>query len=845
MALGTFGGALTLVSVSDGADGGSHSVEVNHNKIYKFYSQNSSEPSYSPDTFTFKLVSGSTVESISDYTSEISLIGPNSQMSNIWALLDRLQGYPLIETETPTAVNLLTVARVPNLLTNTIEFRFIELFGYDVEKQELGNAAADITAFNNLLEMIMDENCYFVVQTFQNNNLIASAVVAVEFGTSKNMAKFAVTASTIEAAVGESKLEFSASGLSVINGGLTIYERDTSGDVPVNRKIFYYNEDEKALYIEGSGTFTGTIHATAGSFSGDVSADNLIANAGMIGGFAIHEDGLYSTDDNQSIQLISTPEGSYIKADNIDLGVGAKIERYIQLGNAYLWNPDGQDNIGRSFIEIKDDNNQDIISLSDEGILRLGQITLNGRNSTIYGDSFSITPSLASFNNISASGKISTAIFEQGHLQSAGGLMMFKPAYKIESYTNNVLTLDQEFLGSVDDYVYVVKEDGTPISGLIQVSEKEGNTVTLINTIDGSDFSYSGTLVSLIDIGVENDLIVGINSSNTPGAFLKQRGITISQFNLVQSDPEDPSTKYMNENINPKVFLGDLDTSGIDFSDTGVQKSRGFGLYSENVYLTGSLTTKINTTSGNPSFAGVNTLDGTHATVFIEHAYGDLDDSAIVFWAGSTGVLPQEIQRAPFQVTEKGSIYASQGIFTGAIITESFISGADLYAARIHGTGRTEGTDYGLAFYDTSEGIVFFEGTPSTASEVFSIGNNGFRKGNNYFIDISSSGINFNGNDFKGLNYYTDNIQGEYLRLYQNFIIGAHIDSEDVETLDAKITFNQQGLYFNVTDSQNMSITQSLVKISAESAQMDNTILFGEQLKYEKVSNGYNLFVLS
>ena len=845
MALGTFGGALTLVSVSDGADGGSHSVEVNHNKIYKFYSQNSSEPSYSPDTFTFKLVSGSTVEPISDYTSEISLIGPSSQMSNIWALLGRLQGYPLIETETPTAVNLLTVARVPNLLTNTIEFRFIELFGYDVEKQELGNTAADITAFNTLLNTIRSENCYFVVEAFQNGNPIANAAVALEFGTSENMAKFAVTAGTIEAAIGESKLEFSASGLSVINGGLTIYERDNSGDVPVNRKIFYYDEDAKVLYVEGSGTFTGTIHATAGSFSGDVSADNLIANAGTIGGFTIHEDGLYSTDDNQSIQLISTPEGSYIKADNIELGVGAKIKRYIQLGNAYIWNPDDQDNIGRSFIEVKDTNDQNVISLSDEGVFRLGQITMNGRTSTIYGDSFSITPSLASFSNISASGKISTAIFEQGHLQSAGGLMMFKPAYKIESYVGNVLTLDQEFLGSVDDYVYVVKDDGTPISGLIQISAKQDNTVTLINTIDGSDFSYSGTLISLIDIGAENDLIIGINSSNGSTAFLKQRGITISQFNLAQSDPEDPSTKYMDENINPKVFLGDLDTSGIDFSDTGVQKSRGFGLYSENVYLTGSLTTKINTTSANPSFAGVNTLDGTHATVFIEHAYGDLDDSAIVFWAGSTGVSPQEIQRAPFQVTERGSIYATQGIFTGAIITESFISGADLYAARIHGTGRTEGTDYGLAFYDTSEGIVFFEGTPSTASEVFSIGNNGFRKGNSYFIDIGSSGINFNGNDFRGTNYYTNNTQGEYLRLYQNFVAGAHISSEDVEILDAKITFNQQGLYFNVTNAQNMSITQNLVKMSAESTQMDNTVLFGEQLKYEKVNDGYNLFVMS
>ena len=42
-----------------------------------------------------------------------------------------------------------------------------------------------------------------------------------------------------------------------------------------------------------------------------------------------------------------------------------------------------------------------------------------------------------------------------------------------------------------------------------------------------------------------------------------------------------------------------------------------------------------------------------------------------------------------------------------------------------------------------------------------------------------------------------------------------------------------------------MSLTQNLVKMSAESTQMDNTVLFGEQLKYEKVNDGYNLFVMS
>ena len=289
--------------------------------------------------------------------------------------------------------------------------------------------------------------------------------------------------------------------------------------------------------------------------------------------------------------------------------------------------------------------------------------------------------------------------------------------------------------------------------------------------------------------------------------------------------------------------MGALDTANIDFSDTGSSlKTRGFGLYSENVYLTGSLTTKVNNNNDNPTFAGVNTLDGVPASEFVDELE---DESAIVFWAGSRGVSSEEIQKAPFQVTEKGSIYASQGKFTGAIITDSLIRGVDLYTARIHGTGLENEQDYGLAFYDVSEGIVFFEGTPDNASEVFSIGNSGFKKENSYFIETSGSSIVFNGESFKGINYYTDMTQNSYIHLFQNSIIGAHTVNENQESLDTKITFNQQEINFGVkSNTQNLSVKQNLIKMSTDSVQMDNTVLFGERLKYEKVTNGYNLFVL-
>lgn len=849
MAVGTFGGSLTLVSVSDGARGDSYSVEINHDRIYKFYLGNSDTPVLSPESISFGLYGAdkTTLLSVDSYDSELTLIGPDTKtdagqivenrVEQIWSLLSRLTGQTINGSGQTVTNNMLDVARTINTTTNLTTFNYALLFEYTVavgmappEHPDRPNTQVDVDSFNELIELIAQENSCFIINFSQSGSSLINLPVPVEFGTNEDLAKFSVNAASINAAIGNSKLEFSADGLEVTNGGLTIYSVDTTAEETAAEAIFFYNPSSKSLYVKGNGEFTGKIVATSGSFTGNISADTLTARAGTIGGFTIQSDGLYSP--NQSIKLLGS-EGR-IEAENINLGTGAHINRYLQLGNnAFIWNPSQNNN--NLFLEVKS-NNTDLVTLNDTGILKIGDLVLNGQTSTIYGNSFSITPSLASFSNIVASGKISTVVFEQGNIQSVGGSMMFKPSYKIESYNNNVLTLDQNFnreLGADNIYVYVINGEGDSV-GAYRVTGISGKNVTLEN------FTYNGNLVSLIDIGKANDLIVGVNSSDSANTFLRPRGITISEFKVDGTTP------------NPRVFLGDLDKSGIDFSETGISKTRGFGLYSENVYLTGSLTTKVASQNQEPTYAGVNTLDGTPATVFTNRPGVTNDTSAIVFWAGSAGIEPSQIQASPFQVTEMGSIYASQGIFTGAIITDSYIRGADIYAARIHGTGTSAQENYGLAFYDTTDGIVFFEGEieqESAPKEVFSIGNSGLRKDDKYFVNISSDAIDFNGNTFNGIDYYTDRTYSPYIHLFRNSIMGAHIINESQEEVDAKITFSQQGMSFGIkTNPQNMSITQNLVRMSTESVQMDNTILFGDKMKYEKIKSGnnvigYNLFV--
>ena len=168
--------------------------------------------------------------------------------------------------------------------------------------------------------------------------------------------------------------------------------------------------------------------------------------------------------------------------------------------------------------------------------------------------------------------------------------------------------------------------------------------------------------VSLINLGLPtNDqerLIMGINSGDARSAknFLYPRGLTI--------------TEYSNTGM-PNLFLGDLSSLGNNYS--------GYGLYGNNVYLNGSLTTRV--ASG--SYAGVNTLTEVSAEIFsaekIElkadswipnkyyiydsvtdkyiladgsfdssQTYYEKDTSNIVFWAGAKGTGDANIQSAPF-----------------------------------------------------------------------------------------------------------------------------------------------------------------------------------------------------
>ena len=120
------------------------------------------------------------------------------------------------------------------------------------------------------------------------------------------------------------------------------------------------------------------------------------------------------------------------------------------------------------------------------------------------------------------------------------------------------------------------------------------------------------------------------------------RNQNLFQSGLTLTAPTSHANGKLNYPSLPSLFLGDLRAIGKD----------GFGLYGDNVYLQGTLTTK----SVDGGYAGINTLTGV-----LSNKFGAEDDRIFMGWCGADEEA--DIQNAFFQVTESGNIFANKGRF--------------------------------------------------------------------------------------------------------------------------------------------------------------------------------------
>lgn len=294
----------------------------------------------------------------------------------------------------------------------------------------------------------------------------------------------------------------------------------------------------------------------------------------------------------------------------------------------------------------------------------------------------------------------------------------------------------------------------------IQAKEKEPIIGRFYYTYDTSSKTYKrydgisfdeNTTYYYVAVGQSDDCIISIEGSQpkeTVGElsgvseFSVPQALSFSSFcNMAGSSDDRPQLAYTKH-----LILGKLSNSGID----DLEGIKGYGLYADNVYLNGSLTTK---SLESMKYAGINTI-GEYPFTKSSIVYTDerdQDTSAIVFWGGAASKSKGDVQNASFQVSQNGTVYANAAIFENSVFTKGTISSAKIETAEIVGNG-TSANKPALIIKDANanKGIAFYKGS----TEVFSIGSDGLEKSGEVFINTSDSTLRFYGKFYSRTDEY-------------------------------------------------------------------------------------------
>lgn len=678
------------------------------------------------------------------------------------------------------------------------------------------NNSIDLTSYSNIKLFFDSFFCTYIGGTIHivlngiEPNYVIERYVDLKNGISDEMMKFSVNARSINAAVDNSYLAFNNKGLSITNGNFVIYKK-----VGNNNPEPLLEYDGNDLNIVGNGTFTGTIHATNGDFTGTIYANN-----GTIGGFEISENKIASTDKNL-VLYSNDGNGSRISVQNIDIGTGAYIKNYLQIGNLKLLNP--TENSGQ-VIQLKDNNNNVKFSLDNNGNLIATNANISGvinaSSGTFSGDIEAAT--------IRAS-TIETINFITNNVRSMGGSYIFKPTYEIIDTTINgqniTVTLNNADQFKLGDIVGLTTKSGI-IYG--SVYSKSNNDVIVSTAITGLNDTKFSTItwfgVPYNSNNQNSDVIIGINSDNSASSILPIQSLVINDFTYNNTNGTLSSTI--------KLLLGKLSSA----KDASGNNLSGYGLYADNVYLHGSLVTETASTDST-TYAGVNTIPEVTDNIFSER---------IVFWAGAT--VANGAGNSPFYVTENGSIYASRGRFTGSVIAESIISNSTIETAVIKGTGNSpslkiyntdDDNNYGISFYRDEYEI---NNTTYPEQETLRITNKGiihYYKNNSI---INNTPIISFAEDSENVNIRASSYQNGD-SYYLNGLINYNNKSILTFNDNVKLAYNNDK-YFNITEN-NIELKNTTI-INKGNVTFTNVYSnTDKKLDYKVNSNGYYCLYVS
>lgn len=558
--------------------------------------------------------------------------------------------------------------------------------------------------------------------------------------------------------------------------------------------------------------------------NGQLVLKDISAESGTIGGFTIEEGRLISIkrqdekDNNSKPSIELNGSSGSIYANNIVLGNKAEIESFLQLGSqTKLFGKSDKNWVLITYDS--EDEDKVITGLKQDGSLKLGEninftpstgegkfgnITIDGKNSIIGGNRWSITPTMATFSNIDlGTGTIHAARFEINQTQLVGGSMIFKQAYSINnlkqtgsSYSADLVLAENEKATFTEDlsghWIICLKEkkpfqkNGKTCYYYITSQSKSEATGIITISFEGELFGDSDlkNIDSFIDLNLKDkqniSWTIAINSENSNlGDFGFSRGLSVSEF--------VKSTESNNISVSSacRLFMGDL--AGIrELGNTYT----GVGLYCDNVYLKGEMATS------NKS-AGISTK-GEHLVV---DSNGNI--SSIVLWAGADNTVDTEnmendpILTAKFRVTDSGKVHADEGFFTN-----STIEGSNIYAAHIYGGTKTKSA--ALSIHDTYKGIIFLKDANGQEPEETTLGikYNGIYTSNSerYIINFESvsngTRIQLIGDDI--YTNFSGDTTNNRLHLRDNYIYGCGTNENHLNF----IQFGGDSLNFGINNNQ-------------------------------------------
>ena len=923
--MASYEGQITLINIDDGvgtpgAPGPTYVIYTNQDEILRFADVGTGF-SFSPNELNIQ------VRKSTEDTSELQDIDLNNflfywYLNNSWTLAgqEELENYVQISGDHKTI---------------TLDI--------------LGMANSTDDKITHLRNALLNEETAIKFEYYFNQALTEVKVIGVRYGLSADMARLALNANGIVASIQEAGLIFNANGLTVKNGAFTMitdiftpveivdfedgedyYIKTVNGyeivdkNAGVTAGVQYFKrettESLKAnengdLTLTGivnakDGQFEGTVYAKDGRFNGEINATGgsfsnsiqvlgqlIVGDENKIYVGAFEEEGLqgiFSSNylENEEKGFCFQTDGSII-ANTIELGDFATIRNFLRIGNnCYLYNPLTQ--AGR-FISVQDANGKEIISLREDGILKIGEedsekgtggICINGKKSSIYTNGFipgssvgwSISSEEAEFNNVVVRGTIKSSVLSYGNVQTVGGILLVRPSTIIKKYS--------ELSGGGYDIYPETKNAGFVIGEFCQIGnqgtlyqieniyqdETEGEVIRLkkavvattleepvsLNQEDETKFSIIGEI--LVSYGMENDSIgIAINSSDNSAA-VPPHAISVFKSDFVSDE---------NGNIKlektPVIILGEIS----DIKYGGLQ---GYGLYADNAYLKGSLISE-GTIQGKKFYSGINTQSNIHmpASEAGLEFFPGREKGNILFWAGAASSEEADIEVAPFKVDSFGNLYAGSGFFNGTIISNATITAARIKAAVIEGWSLDMNAPAALSIVDVEKAINFSrrikDGEVESLEEIMTVDSNKMK------LSVPLEIGQYN-NEREFIPRITINPEDGSLQIEKFIVERANGDKAEVDT--SSLTFlkylgnssnlvktvikaeygTSPNLQFHVMNENQAESTESqILRLTKERSSLYNELqcssglLLGDVMEYKPVLNeqntviGYDLYV--